>query len=464
MTLTLDAGQNDGAKFLSASAKAYLADVPGYGKTPQAIVAAHLVGARHIIVVCPASAVPVWQAHFTLCWESFAGKLTIISYDTAIRRKAALLELAAQGLDVLIVDEAHRVKNPLSKRTALVLGTRREKGLAHHAAHIWLLSGTPTPNGPHEWWTPLARLWPERLIAAGIKTEQEWLDQLFDWYVGKFGPVVKRCRDPRRLGTLLHDIVLRRELDVSQLPPIVVRELPIEVKSDAEGMTTLLEIEAECAEAFGQLDEGELPLLFGDDNDKVPIGKLRHAIGRVKAPLAAQLVLDAARDGAQRQIVFAHHLDVLDRIEHDVSGKGEGLRVLRVDGSVPVPERARRIAEFQSGASRPMVFLGQNDACKEAITLTASDRVLMVEPSWVPDDNVQLMKRAHRRGQTRPVLAQFLTLQYSLDKVIQSVLVRKAKANIEADRALRGELPPPPATENLSNGDWRDDFLEPLPA
>ncbi len=458
--LTLDHAQEDGAAWLARNARAYLADVPGFGKTPQAISAAERIKARRICVVCPASAVPVWRAHFPLVWPAFRGELKVVSYDSAVRGAAGMLNDAARGFDVLVVDEAHRVKNPTAKRTALVLGTRRERGLAHGATRVWLLSGTPTPNGAHEWWTPLARLWPERLTGDGITNEKDWLDQLFNWYVGTYGPVVKGCRDPRRLARLLDGIVLRREWSATDLPPLVVRELPIEVQENSEGMEALLAIEQECTDAFLAVGEDALPVW----NDDTPLAKLRRQLGEVKAPLAAQLILDAARDGAHRQIVFCHHHSVLDRIQRDVSGRAEGVRVLRVDGKTPQSERVIKVDEFQSSASRPMVFLAQLDACKEAITLTAADRVLIVEPSWVPDDNVQAIKRAHRRGQTRPVLAQFLTLQGTLDAVIQRVLLRKAQSNIDADRALRGEFPDAhPVPERPTNGTAADDFAEPVP-
>ena len=53
--------QEIGADTLAANPRFYLADIMGLGKTAQAISAARDVGARSVLVVCPASAVPNWH-------------------------------------------------------------------------------------------------------------------------------------------------------------------------------------------------------------------------------------------------------------------------------------------------------------------------------------------------------------------------------------------------------------------
>ena len=87
--------------------------------------------------------------------------------------------------------------------------------------------------------------------------------------------------------------------------------------------------------------------------------------------------------------------------------------------------RALAVEDFQT---RPgtRLFIGQILAAGTAITLTAANEVAIVEPSWVPGENVQAIARAHRLGQRDSVLASFLFLPGTLDERIMSVFRRKA--------------------------------------
>jgi SNF2 family DNA or RNA helicase len=82
------------------------------------------------------------------------------------------------------------------------------------------------------------------------------------------------------------------------------------------------------------------------------------------------------------------------------------------------------------------VFIGQVKAAGTAITLTAASEVAIVEPSWVPGDNVQAICRAHRLGQHDSVLASFLYLPGTLDQRIMTVFRRKAHeiAELQGDQ------------------------------
>jgi len=62
------------------------------------------------------------------------------------------------------------------------------------------------------------------------------------------------------------------------------------------------------------------------------------------------------------------------------------------------------------------IFLGNTEACKTGLTLTAANRAVFVESSWSPKDIDQMVDRMHRIGQSKPVLAQFLTTHQSIDE------------------------------------------------
>ena len=120
-----------GALFLARTGRALLADEMGLGKTVQAIVAALLLrrkaGATKALVVCPASLKHQWRREIMkACGEeatvvdapraATAGCSTkggarassILNYELVLRD---LDEIRAAGADLVILDEAQRIKN-----------------------------------------------------------------------------------------------------------------------------------------------------------------------------------------------------------------------------------------------------------------------------------------------------------------------------------------------------------------
>ena len=154
MTLTPRPYQIVGRDFLAGRRHALLADEMRVGKTPQAILAAQKVGARRVLVVCPAIAVEHWRREFgrwlippAVYSENIPP--AVYSYD---RAKLNWNELTSQRWDVTIVDEAHFAKNPEAQRTKLIYG---KSGLGWCSDRLWALSGTPAPKHAGELWPML---------------------------------------------------------------------------------------------------------------------------------------------------------------------------------------------------------------------------------------------------------------------------------------------------------------------
>ena len=138
-----------GATFLAARNRALLCDEMGLGKTPQAIAACDKVGAKRVLVVCPAVVTENWRREF-LRWQTLPRDVTIVmgndlffpdgvhivSYDRA-RARPTLNALSVRAWDVLIVDEAHFVKTPEAARSLAV------RTLADGAVRAWGADGHP---------------------------------------------------------------------------------------------------------------------------------------------------------------------------------------------------------------------------------------------------------------------------------------------------------------------------------
>lgn len=148
--------QAEGALFAATAGRALIADEMGLGKTVQAIAATELwcrhFGAQRVLIVCPTSLKHQWAQEL----KRFAGRgalivegnalerarhyaapadCKVVSYDALVRD----LDLAnAWKPDVLIVDEAQRIKNWDTK------AARALKRL--DSRHAVILTGTPLEN------------------------------------------------------------------------------------------------------------------------------------------------------------------------------------------------------------------------------------------------------------------------------------------------------------------------------
>lgn len=154
----------------------------------------------------------------------------------------------------------------------------------------------------------------------------------------------------------------------------------------------------------------------------VSLAALRRLLGAVKVQSAAEWVRERLTVGVDKILVFAWHHVVIDKLE-------EALRDFEpvvITGETSEAARAAAVMQFQAHPNR-RVFLGQIKAAGTAITLTEASEVAIVEPSWTPSDNEQVIARAWRMGQTNPVTASFLYLPGSLDQRIMRAFRRKAE-------------------------------------
>ena len=93
-----------------------------------------------------------------------------------------------------------------------------------------------------------------------------------------------------------------------------------------------------------------------------------------------------------------------------------------------------RYIQSHIGNDCQIAGLHWSGGCRSSRHLTSE--VAIVEPSWVPGDNVQAICRAHRLGQHDSVLASFLYLPGTLDQRIMAAFRRKASeiAELQGDQ------------------------------
>jgi len=439
-----------------------LCDDPGLGKTVQALSAAHALNARRILTVCPAGARLVWEREILKWFPSWHHRIMLIdsmsrardtvaldcpelfvllSYD-ALSRSAGSnqpwsLVLSRSRWDLLILDEAHYLKN-LSLRTRAVYGDKGSTaGIQAACDKIILLTGTPAPNHAGELYHHIRTFWPNVLLVPGRDptaafrqmTEGEFQERFTEYVDTKYGRQITRSKNQSVLREKLKSIVLHRSKAkvLPELPPVVSQDIPLDMtqRSVSEHLS---EASRRFADAFSHNtrlcsdDEFVAQLRRAQSRDLGPLATLRRELGELKVDATADWVTERLECGAQKMLVFGWHPSVLYHLARRLAAFDPVI----ITGQTTPAGRANAIDLFQTRAT-VRVFVGQILAAGTAITLTAASEVAIMEPSWVPGENRQAIDRANRLGQVNSVLASFIYVPGTIDERIMAVFRRKAE-------------------------------------
>lgn len=420
--------QVEGAHWLAKNAHAILGDDMGVGKTPQAILACDLVGARRVVVLCPAIGVINWQREFDR-WSLTTPELLVISYDKLVANKRTRDAVRKFCPDTLVLDEAHYLKSIEAKRTKRVYGQfAHNTGLAQIPKRVWLLTGTLTPNHVGELWTHLSCFWPELIDRISYA---EFLDRYTVQAVTPFGSKVVGNKDVSEIRAILQKIRLRRRAEdvLEELPPLVWQDTVL-IKP-AKAMPALDELEnhediQELWRVLEAADESATRALLTAE-EPIALATIRRLTAIIKAPLVgAQLAEELTNNAYDKVVVFVHHREALRLVAEALAAFLPAI----VEGGQRDDLRQAGIDRFQRDDSCRCCIV-QLQAGYHTITLNAAAQVVFVEQAWTPSVNVQAAKRAHRFGQKRPVFVRNFGLAGSIDAAVAQVLSRKTKAILE---------------------------------
>ncbi|KAJ9608245.1 putative ATPase [Cladophialophora chaetospira] len=110
---------------------------------------------------------------------------------------------------------------------------------------------------------------------------------------------------------------------------------------------------------------------------------------------------------------FKTTLDILESYAVDL----HGWKACRIDGSVAQEDRYAQITSFNTDKSFNL-FLLSTRAGGQGINLTAADTVVLFDSDWNPQQDLQAMDRAHRIGQTRPVIVYRLATRGTVEETL----------------------------------------------
>jgi len=441
-----------------------LADDMGLGKTLQTI--AHiLIEKQHgrldrpAMIVTLTSLVGNWQREIARFAPSLkvavyhgpdrAQRLaTLASHDVAITTYPLVARdrdlLAAIPLHLLVLDEAHAVKNDGSQVAEAV------RRLA--ARHRVCLSGTPIENHLGELWSLFDFLMPGLLGSR-------------DDFATSFREPIEARGDKVRIEALRERVrpyILRRTKDA------VAPELP--AKTHLVRAVGLAGAQRELYEAIRVAAHADVRReiktrgLAGStiaildallklrqvccDPRLVSGDAAREVTGSAKLDVFLELVTHQLGDG-RRILVFSQFARMLGLISEGLLARGIGHVTLTGN----TPDRQKPIDAFQGG--RADVFLISLKAGGAGLNLVGADTVIHYDPWWNPAAQAQATDRAHRIGQTKPVFVHDLIIAGSVEE--RMLGLQRHKRDL-ADSILE---PQSRRAGTLSERDL-DDLLAPL--
>ncbi|EXJ72743.1 uncharacterized protein A1O5_03890 [Cladophialophora psammophila CBS 110553] len=115
-------------------------------------------------------------------------------------------------------------------------------------------------------------------------------------------------------------------------------------------------------------------------------------------------------------LIFSQFKTTLDILE-TYAVELRGWKVCRIDGSVAQEERYEQITKFNTDKSYNL-FLLTTRAGGQGINLTAADTVILFDSDWNPQQDLQAMDRAHRIGQTKPVIVYRLATRGTVEETL----------------------------------------------
>jgi ATP-dependent DNA helicase len=138
-------------------------------------------------------------------------------------------------------------------------------------------------------------------------------------------------------------------------------------------------------------------------------------------------LLPALFDKGHRVLIFSQFKTQLDILE-DYCRELRQWDVCRIDGGVSQEDRKSRIQEFNNNPNIK-IFLLSTRAGGQGINLASADTVILFDSDWNPQQDLQAQDRAHRIGQTRPLIVYRLATKGTVEEEL--LMSADAKRRLE---------------------------------
>lgn len=402
---TLKTVQHQGVDFITSRRGTLLADEMRVGKTLTAAYS-HDPGSGRLVVIAPLIARQVWLSWLRRIFpgedigvmqgrdfvpEEARKPIVVGHYDILFNWQSG------EPIGTLILDEAHVLTNPKSRRTkaAALLQSRADRVVA--------ATGSPIYNMPTNLWSVLG------LVAPGAwgsyhdfcmrYAAPEATDHGFE-YTG--------LSNGEELSERLTEVMIRRKWkDVQKDLPPITRDVMIVDLDNKERRK--LDIETERMR------------VSKTTNTAASLARYRDALAIVKVPATVAEATKVMRQGAPI-VVWSYHLDAAELLVEQIAH--EGFDALLVTGETAAH---RRDAIFDHWRSLPNAALVISMAVGQvAIDLSHSSEAIFAEIDYTP----VMISQAEMRtfSPLRGMRVKYMVADHYVDRKIAESLARKLEA------------------------------------
>ena len=397
-----------GVAFLFPRYAAVLADEMGLGKTMQAITTLRLLlhagQIRRVLIICPKPLVTNWQREFELwapeipmnvisgnaaerAWKwQFPQTIVAVANYELVQRDRDLIGRNEDGYDLVVLDEAQRIKNRYGATAEAVRSVSRRRS--------WALTGTPVENSVDD------------------------LVSIFEFVApGHLSPGMR----PSRIARSVNDYVLRRTKDqvLKDLPPKLVRDAMIDLTLSQR--ETYLQVEEEGTIRLSAMGTAatvthvfELILRLKQICNFDPITGESAKADRLEAELE-----EIAASG-KKAIIFSQYVATIEKLAVRLSRFGP----VQYHGKIPTRYREEVLRKFRE-EEQSRVILMSYGAGSVGLNLQNASYVFLFDRWWNPAVEDQAINRAHRIGVSGPVTVTRFLSQSTIEERIHEILMEK---------------------------------------
>jgi SNF2 family DNA or RNA helicase len=328
--------------------------------------------------------------------------------------------LLSHSFHLLILDEAHHIKNSKAISTQIVMQLK--------ARHRLCLTGTPMENHLGELWSLFHFLMP------GFLGNEAFFKRTFRTPIEKHADNERRMALNRRIAPFL----LRRTKDVvaKELPPKTEMIRYIELQDAQRDLYESIRVamEEKVRKEIEKLGLARSHIVILDALLKLRQvccdprllkmnSPMKQRASSAKIDLLKEILPELIEEG-RRILIFSSFREMLVIIEELL----HTLNIPYTQLTGKTLDRPKAIERFTSG--EVPVFLISLKAGGVGLNLTSADTVIHVDPWWNPAAENQATDRAYRIGQDKPVFVYKLVTK---DTVEEKIIAMQAKKQSLAD-------------------------------
>lgn len=391
--------QRVGSEWLVQAKRVILADEQGVGKTVEACDAVRRIQPIRGVVICSNAKVRDWMNHLAEWADRPSAHLTgdkgkrnkmldywssgfiVCNYKVATLHKARLAKA-----DLVILDEAHKIRN----RNASV--TKAVRGIANHAEYAFCLTASPTVNSAVD-------IWPLLNICDRDRFRSFWsLAYRYHRIVDSgYGLAIERTIKEEELGAfqeILSRYVLHRplEMDLKIKNRVVIHRLKGPQKALYDSM-----VSDSVAEWDGVEVEADFEVAKVTRKRQLALHP-KLCFPTYEGPSKLDTLLDVVNESSSQAVVFTNYSELAELTRDFLLD--QGVSAVALHGSLPDAVATAALSDFQQGDVQVLVVTHGTGG--EGLNLVEAARVIYLELAWHPTGNRHARSRIIRHGQQAP--------------------------------------------------------------